>query len=90
MEDWALVRRLVAEGVPKARIAERLEFSRTTVVRLAARSEPPSYRRAPTDRSLTSVEARATAPLFADERDLSQFRTDAASLVLDQRRAIAD
>lgn len=29
MEDWALIRRLAAEGVPKARIAARLGVSRT-------------------------------------------------------------
>ena len=33
MEDWALIRRLAAEGVPKARIAERLGISRTTVTK---------------------------------------------------------
>ena len=63
MEDWALIRRLVAEGVPKARIAERLGISRTTVVKMAALSEPPSYERAPTDRSFVSVEARVRALL---------------------------
>ncbi|MEI2714991.1 MAG: helix-turn-helix domain-containing protein [Nocardioides sp.] len=33
LEDWALIRRLAAEGVPKARIAERLGISRTTVIK---------------------------------------------------------
>ena len=46
MEDWALIRRLAAEGVPKARIAERLGISRTTVVKLAASPAPPRYERA--------------------------------------------
>ena len=32
LEDWALIRRLAAEGVPKAQIAERLGISRTTVI----------------------------------------------------------
>jgi DNA-binding CsgD family transcriptional regulator len=31
LEDSALMRRLAAGGVPKARIAERLGISRTTV-----------------------------------------------------------
>jgi hypothetical protein len=31
VEDWALIRRLAAEGVPKTRIAERLGISRNTV-----------------------------------------------------------
>lgn len=33
LEDWALIRRLAAEGVPKARIAARLGISRTTVIK---------------------------------------------------------
>ncbi len=33
MEDWALIRRLAAEGEPKAQIAERLGALRTTVLR---------------------------------------------------------
>jgi len=33
LEDWALIRRLAAEGVPKSRIAERLGTSRTTVIK---------------------------------------------------------
>jgi transposase len=49
LEDWALIRRLAAEGVPKARIAERLGISRNTVTRAVASSEPPKYERAPVD-----------------------------------------
>lgn len=45
MEDWALIRRLAAEGVPKTRIAERLGISRNTVARAVASSEPPRYER---------------------------------------------
>ena len=41
MEDWALIRRLAAEGVPKKQIAERLGISRTTVVRAVASTAPP-------------------------------------------------
>ena len=63
MEDWALIRRLVAEGVPKARIAERLGISRTTVVKMANANEPPAYERTPTDRSFVAVEARVRALL---------------------------
>lgn len=68
MEDWALIRRLVAEGVPKARIAERLGISRTTVVKMARASEPPSYGRTPTDTSFVTVEPRVRALLeeFSD------------------------
>ena len=46
MEDWALIRRLAAEGVPKTRIAARLVISRNTVDRAVASTEPPRYVRA--------------------------------------------
>jgi len=45
VHDWAMVRELVRQGVPKQRIAERLGCSRTTVYRLAGLSEPPRYER---------------------------------------------
>jgi len=43
LEDWALIRRLAAEGVPKARIAERLGISRTTVTK-AVNSDATHHR----------------------------------------------
>jgi len=59
LEDWALIRRLAAEGVPKAQIAVRLGISRTTVVKAVASDAPPRYERRP----VTSVEpGRATLP----------------------------
>jgi transposase len=66
LEDWALIRRLAADGVPKARIAERLGISRTTVVKAVASDSPPHYerRRAPT--SFTPFEARVRALLEED------------------------
>ena len=33
LEDWASIRRLAGEGVPKAQIASRLGISRTTVIK---------------------------------------------------------
>ena len=64
MEDWALIRRLVAEGVPKTRIAERLGISRNTVARAAASSEPPRYERPPLAvTSFSGVEGRVRALL---------------------------
>jgi DNA replication protein DnaC len=45
LEDWALIRRLAAEGLPKARIAERLGISRTTVVKAVGSDAPPRYAR---------------------------------------------
>ena len=46
LEDWALIRRLAAEGVPKARIAVRLGISRTTVIKAVNSEAPPRYERA--------------------------------------------
>ncbi len=44
MEDWALIRRLAAEGVPKTRIAERLGISRNTVARAVMKASCLSQR----------------------------------------------
>jgi transposase len=64
LEDWALIRRLAAEGVPKARIAERLGISRNTVARAVGSSEPPKYERAPAvSTSFTPFESRVRALL---------------------------
>ena len=69
MEDWALIRRLAAEGVPKAQIARRLGVSRTTVVRAVASEGPPRYERRPAPTSFTPFEARVRA-LLAEEPEL--------------------
>ena len=63
MEDWALIRRLAAEGVPKARIAERLAISRTTVIKAVNSDAPPRYERAPAPTSFTVFEPRVRALL---------------------------
>jgi transposase len=64
LEDWALIRRLAAEGVPKARIAERLGISRNTVARAVVSCEPPKYARPPVDAtSFTPFEDRVSALL---------------------------
>lgn len=63
MEDWALIRRLAAEGVPKARIAARLGISRTTVIKAAKSDSPPRYERKPTSTSFTVFEPRVRALL---------------------------
>jgi transposase len=69
LEDWALIRRLAAEGVPKARIAERLGISRTTVVKAVASDGPPRYERKPVETSFVVFEARVRA-LLADEPEM--------------------
>ena len=63
MEDWALIRRLAAEGVPKARIAARLGISRTTVIKAVNSDSPPTYVRRPTETSFTVFEPRVRALL---------------------------
>jgi transposase len=63
LEDWALIRRLAAEGVPKARIAERLGISRTTVLKAVRSDSPPQYERTPTDSSFVAFEPRVRALL---------------------------
>lgn len=63
MEDWALIRRLAAEGVPKARIAQRLGISRTTVIKAVSSDSPPRYERSPGPTSFTAFEPRVRALL---------------------------
>jgi hypothetical protein len=63
LEDWALIRRLAAEGVPKARIAQRLGISRTTVIKAVASDAPPRYERTPGPTSFTVFEPRVRALL---------------------------
>jgi hypothetical protein len=63
LEDWALIRRLAAEGVPKARIAQRLGISRTTVIKAVNSDAPPRYERSPGPTSFTVFEPRVRALL---------------------------
>jgi hypothetical protein len=63
LEDWALIRRLAGEGVPKARIAERLGISRTTVIKAVNSDAPPRYERSPRPTSFTAFEPRVRALL---------------------------
>ncbi len=58
MEDWALIRGLAAEGLPKAQIAQRLGISRTTVIKAVKSGSPPRYERAPGPTSFTVFEPR--------------------------------
>jgi hypothetical protein len=69
LEDWALIRRLAAEGVPKAQIARRLGVSRTTVVKAVGTDAPPCYVRRPAATSFTPFEARVRA-MLAEEPEL--------------------
>lgn len=65
MEDWALIRRLSADGMPKAAIARKLGISRTTVVAAVASQGPPKYERAAGPTSFTPFETRVRQ-LLAD------------------------
>ena len=69
LEDWALIRRLAAEGVPKARIAERLGISRTTVAKAVGSDSPPRYERPSASTSFPPFEARVRA-LLEDDSEL--------------------
>jgi transposase len=69
MEDWALIRRRAAEGVPKAAIARRLGIARNTVGLAVASSSPPRYERKPAPTSFTPFEPRVRQ-LLADTPDM--------------------
>ena len=69
LEDWALIRRLAAEGEPHARIAVRLGISRTTVVKAVNSDAPPKYVRTPAETSFAVFEPRVRA-LLAEFPDL--------------------
>lgn len=59
--DWAEVRTLDAEGIPRRQIAKRLGIDPRTVKRLAEADEPPGYQRAPAGSMLDPLE-----PVIAD------------------------
>jgi transposase len=63
VEDWALIRRLVADGVPRRQVARRLGVGRATVDRAVASERPPKYERKPTATAFTPFEARVRAVL---------------------------
>lgn len=69
MEDWALIRRLAAEGVPNARIAVRLGVSRTTVIKAVASDAPPRYERKSQETSFAAFEPRVRS-LLAEFPDM--------------------
>ncbi|WP_414826515.1 IS21 family transposase [[Mycobacterium] zoologicum] len=56
MEDWALIRRLVADGVPQRQVARDLGIARSTVERALARGQAPKYERAAVPTTFTPFE----------------------------------
>ncbi|WP_150110370.1 helix-turn-helix domain-containing protein, partial [Kocuria sp. UCD-OTCP] len=63
VEDWALIRRLHAEGVPKSQIASRLGISRNTVAKAVTASRPPRYERSTGPNAFRDVEPAVRALL---------------------------
>jgi transposase len=53
-----LIRRLVADGVPRRQVARQLGIGRATVDRAVASDRPPKYERAPVPTAFTPFEAR--------------------------------
>jgi hypothetical protein len=58
VEDWALIRRLIADGVPQRQVARQLGIGRSTVARAVASDVPPKYERRPAATSFSPFEAR--------------------------------
>jgi hypothetical protein len=56
VEDWALIRRLVADGVPQRQVARDLGVGRSTVERALASDRPPKYQRPVVSTSFTPFE----------------------------------
>ena len=69
MEDWALIRRLVADGVPQRQVARDLGIGRSTVARALASGGPPRYERAAVPTSFTPFEP-AVRQLLAKTPDM--------------------
>jgi hypothetical protein len=57
VEDWALIRRLVADGVPQRQVARDLGVARATVARAVASEGLPKYERPPVSTSFMPFEA---------------------------------
>ncbi|NYI40351.1 IS21 family transposase [Demequina lutea] len=58
VEDWALIRRLVADGVPRRQVARDLRIGRSTVDRALASARPPKYERPAQLTSFSPFEGR--------------------------------
>lgn len=69
MEDWALIRRLVADGVPQRQVARQLGIARATVARAVASQGPPKYERAAGPNSFMAVEVQVRG-LLAEHPEL--------------------
>jgi transposase len=69
VEDWALVRRLVADGVSQRQVARDLGIGRETVARVLACDRPPKYQRPAVPTAFTPFEP-LVAQLLAATPDM--------------------
>ncbi|RYB88563.1 IS21 family transposase [Nocardioides glacieisoli] len=69
VEDWALIRRLVADGVPQRQVARDLGVGRSTVARALASDGPPKYERPAVPTAFTPFEP-AVRQLLAKTPDM--------------------
>src|SRR3954464_12906753 len=69
VEDWALIRRLVADGVSQRRVARDLGVGRSTVEGALASDRPPRYERPAAATSFTAFEP-AVRQLLAKTPDM--------------------
>jgi hypothetical protein len=100
VEDWALIRRLVADGVPQRQVARQLGIGRSTVARAVASAGPPKYERRAVTTSFAAFEPRVRvllaefpqmpATVIADrvgwDGSISWFRENLARLRPQYRR----
>jgi transposase len=63
VEDWALIRRLVADGLPQRQVARQLGVDRKTVARAVSSASPPQYERPPVVNAFSPAGARVRALL---------------------------
>jgi hypothetical protein len=69
VEDWALIRRLVADGVPQRQVVRDLGIGRSTVARALTSDRPPKYERPGVATSFTPFEP-AVRQLLKDTPDM--------------------
>jgi hypothetical protein len=69
VEDWALIRRLVADGVPQRQVARDLGVARSTVARAVVSDGPPKYERRAVPTAFASFES-AVRQLLMDTPDM--------------------
>jgi transposase len=65
VEDWALIRRLVTDGVPQRQVARDLGIGRSTVERAVASDRPPKYERPVVPTTFTPFEPLVRQLLIA-------------------------